>query len=291
MVRADVCRRRWPHRRRERTRNFRREFPPRPHLRLGETAGFLTGYYEPIVDGSRFPTREFPVPIYRRPADCCRRRAIRGSGFPNSGRSLRRDPTASSFPTTTAAKSRMARSMASTSKSAGSGIRSMSCSSRSRVRAHPARGRNHRRASTTMPQRLSLHADRSRPDRPQGSAARRNEHGPHSQWIHAIRIGPRSCAAEPIVRVLSHRRIRRRRGDRCPGLPLTPGRSIAVDKACMSTARRYSSGRLPIENRRSRRVPPVDDRPGHRLGDRRSGTGRPLLGCRQSGRQGGRPSS
>ena len=37
--------------------------------RLGETEGFLTGYYEPIVDGSRFPSPEFHIPLYRRPPD------------------------------------------------------------------------------------------------------------------------------------------------------------------------------------------------------------------------------
>ena len=40
--------------------------------RLGETAGFLTGYYEPIVDGSREPTEEFVHPLYRTPAGLLR---------------------------------------------------------------------------------------------------------------------------------------------------------------------------------------------------------------------------
>ena len=35
--------------------------------KLGETDGFLTGYYEPIIDGSRVPTGEFTAPLYRRP--------------------------------------------------------------------------------------------------------------------------------------------------------------------------------------------------------------------------------
>ena len=36
---------------------------------LGETPGLLTGYYEPIVDGSRVPNPEFHWPLYRRPRD------------------------------------------------------------------------------------------------------------------------------------------------------------------------------------------------------------------------------
>jgi peptidoglycan lytic transglycosylase A len=37
--------------------------------RLGESQGFLTGYYEPIVEGSRVATPDFRVPVYRRPPD------------------------------------------------------------------------------------------------------------------------------------------------------------------------------------------------------------------------------
>ena len=35
---------------------FERNFRPLRITKLGDSAGFLTGYYEPIVDGSRFPT-------------------------------------------------------------------------------------------------------------------------------------------------------------------------------------------------------------------------------------------
>jgi membrane-bound lytic murein transglycosylase A len=35
--------------------------------RIGDTDGFLTGYYEPIIDGSRVPTGQFTAPLYRRP--------------------------------------------------------------------------------------------------------------------------------------------------------------------------------------------------------------------------------
>ena len=48
---------------------FEQNFQPVRIARLGETQGFLTGYYEPIVQGSRFPNPEFHVPVYRRPPD------------------------------------------------------------------------------------------------------------------------------------------------------------------------------------------------------------------------------
>lgn len=48
---------------------FEENFRPIGIARLGENSGFLTGYYEPIVDGAREPTSDYAVPMYRRPAD------------------------------------------------------------------------------------------------------------------------------------------------------------------------------------------------------------------------------
>ena len=54
--------------------------------RLGEGGGLVTGYYEPIVAGSRFPSPEFSVPIYRRPRDLVADGYKQGStAFPNKG--------------------------------------------------------------------------------------------------------------------------------------------------------------------------------------------------------------
>lgn len=69
---------------------FERNFRPVRITKLGDAAGFLTGYYEPIVDGSRFPTGEFHTPIYRRPPDLVPPGGAKGPGFPNSGQSMRR---------------------------------------------------------------------------------------------------------------------------------------------------------------------------------------------------------
>jgi membrane-bound lytic murein transglycosylase A len=48
---------------------FEKNFMPVRIAKLGEKTGLLTGYYEPIVDGSRFPSPEFSAPLYRRPRD------------------------------------------------------------------------------------------------------------------------------------------------------------------------------------------------------------------------------
>ncbi len=69
---------------------FERNFRPLRITKLGDNAGFLTGYYEPIVDGSRFPTGIFKIPIYRRPPDLVPPLHSTGPGFPNRGQSLRR---------------------------------------------------------------------------------------------------------------------------------------------------------------------------------------------------------
>jgi membrane-bound lytic murein transglycosylase A len=69
---------------------FERNFRPLRIAKLGDSAGFLTGYYEPIVDGSRFPTPIFKVPIYRRPPDLVPPANATGPGFPNRGQSMRR---------------------------------------------------------------------------------------------------------------------------------------------------------------------------------------------------------
>jgi membrane-bound lytic murein transglycosylase A len=46
---------------------FEQNFRPVRISPLGETDGFLTGYYEPVVSGSRQQTEEFAFPLYRKP--------------------------------------------------------------------------------------------------------------------------------------------------------------------------------------------------------------------------------
>jgi membrane-bound lytic murein transglycosylase A len=65
---------------------FEDNFRPVRITRLGEAQGFLTGYYEPIVAGSRIPNPEFHVPLYRRPPDLVAAGYKPGvDAFPNKG--------------------------------------------------------------------------------------------------------------------------------------------------------------------------------------------------------------
>jgi membrane-bound lytic murein transglycosylase A len=65
---------------------FEDNFRPLRISRLGDSDGFLTGYYEPIVQGSRVPTGEFTAPLYRRPPNLVAsgRRKL-GDFFPSKG--------------------------------------------------------------------------------------------------------------------------------------------------------------------------------------------------------------
>ena len=59
--------------------------------RLGEGEGFVTGYYEPVIDGSRTQTDVYTVPVYRRPSNLFVRGFKQSSaGLPNKGQVFRK---------------------------------------------------------------------------------------------------------------------------------------------------------------------------------------------------------
>ncbi len=65
---------------------FEDNFRPLRISKLGDTDGFLTGYYEPIIEGSRVPTGEFTAPLYRRPPNLVvSGRHKLGDSFPSKG--------------------------------------------------------------------------------------------------------------------------------------------------------------------------------------------------------------
>jgi membrane-bound lytic murein transglycosylase A len=65
---------------------FEDNFLPMRISRIGEPEGFVTGYYEPILDGSRVKTDAYPVPVYRRPSNLfVRGQSQASTSMPNSG--------------------------------------------------------------------------------------------------------------------------------------------------------------------------------------------------------------
>lgn len=70
---------------------FESHFRPVRISRLGEDDGFVTGYYEPIVDGSRTRTDVYTVPVYRRPSNLFVRGYSQASpSLPNKGEVFRK---------------------------------------------------------------------------------------------------------------------------------------------------------------------------------------------------------
>jgi membrane-bound lytic murein transglycosylase A len=70
---------------------FEDNFRPLRISKVDDPNGFLTGYYEPIVDGSLKLTDDFKVPLYARPRDIVHMgRKRKGDAFPNTGRVMRR---------------------------------------------------------------------------------------------------------------------------------------------------------------------------------------------------------
>lgn len=70
---------------------FERHFVPLRIAKLGDSEGFVTGYYEPVIDGSRTPTDIYNVPVYRRPSNLFVRGSTQASvGLPNKGQVFRK---------------------------------------------------------------------------------------------------------------------------------------------------------------------------------------------------------
>ena len=70
---------------------FEEHFLPLQISRLGEAAGFVTGYYEPVIDGSRTQTDVYTVPVYRRPSNLFVRGFTQDApSLPNKGQVFRK---------------------------------------------------------------------------------------------------------------------------------------------------------------------------------------------------------
>jgi membrane-bound lytic murein transglycosylase A len=64
---------------------FEQSFRPVRISPLGEADGFFTGYYEPVVDGSREPNEAFTEPLYRKPSNLLKGgRMLKAASFSHS---------------------------------------------------------------------------------------------------------------------------------------------------------------------------------------------------------------
>ena len=70
---------------------FEAQFVPLRISRLDQPEGFVTGYYEPIIDGSRTQTDLYNVPVYRRPSNMFVRGTSQATlSLPNKGEVFRK---------------------------------------------------------------------------------------------------------------------------------------------------------------------------------------------------------
>ena len=73
---------------------FEENFRPVRVSALGEKDGFFTGYYEPVVEGSRTPSDIYTTPLYRRPPDMSTQRLRRSGGKGKAGKRVVKRTTA-----------------------------------------------------------------------------------------------------------------------------------------------------------------------------------------------------
>ncbi len=70
---------------------FEKHFLPLRVSKLGDEQGFVTGYFEPVLEGSRTQSDAYPVPVYRRPSNLfVRGRSQASPGMPNGGEVFRK---------------------------------------------------------------------------------------------------------------------------------------------------------------------------------------------------------
>lgn len=76
---------------------FEQNFRPIQLTANGEKEGFFTGYYEPVVEGARWPSDVYTVPLYRRPNDMVTQRLRRSGKKAQAGKKVVKKSTAAYF--------------------------------------------------------------------------------------------------------------------------------------------------------------------------------------------------
>jgi membrane-bound lytic murein transglycosylase A len=73
---------------------FEQNFRPIKLTAEGETDGFFTGYYEPVVDGARWPSDIYTTPLYKRPPNLVTQRLRRSGAKGKAGKRMVKRATA-----------------------------------------------------------------------------------------------------------------------------------------------------------------------------------------------------
>ena len=274
---------------------FEQNFQPVRIARLGEGEGLVTGYYEPIVAGSRFPTPEFSVPIYRRPRDLVADGYKQGStAFPNKGGRIGRrtenneivpyhDRGAIEAGALDGQKLEICWIKDPLDLVAiqieGSARVILEDGTPLRISYDSHNGYSYSSIERVLAERNLIPRKELSKERIRAWTAAHPEEAAKARATNRaymfFRVTGLTNDGEPVG---------------AQGVPLTPGRSIAVDRVHEYGTPFFIEGNLPIEDREAGGAGrPPDDRAGYRLGHRRAGARRSLSRRRRRSRPHRRP--
>jgi len=236
---------------------FEEHFLPLRISRLGEGDGFVTGYYEPVIDGSRTPTDVYTVPVYRRPSNLFVRGVKQSAnGLPNKGQVFRKIGRRKLVPY-------YDRAEIEDGAIAGRGLEICWLKSQTDLLFTQIQGSARVRLEDGSTIRINYDAHNGYPYTPVGRILIDRGFIPKEQmsmqkireWIDQNPDGAKELRRQNRSYVF-FREVQLSDKDEAigaQGVPLTPGRSIAVDKALhVYGTPFFIEGELPIESEQSK---------------------------------------
>src|SRR4051794_39493661 len=236
---------------------FETHFLPLQISRLGEGEGFVTGYYEPVIDGSRTQTDVYTVPVYRRPSNLFVRGVKPGAvGLPNKGQVFRKIGRRKLVPY-------YDRAEIEDGAIAGRGLEICWLRNQTDLLFSQIQGSARVQLDDGSTLRINYDAHNGYPYTPVGRILIERDIIPKEQMsMHKIRewMEQNPDGAQELRRqnksYVFFREVNLSDKDEAvgaQGVPLTPGRSIAVDKALhVYGTPFFIEGQLPIESERSK---------------------------------------
>src|ERR1700716_3075531 len=236
---------------------FEEHFLPLRISRLGEGDGFVTGYYEPVIDGSRAQTDAYTVPVYRRPSNLFVRGVKQSAnGLPNKGQVFRKIGRRKLVPY-------YDRAEIEDGAIAGRGLEICWLKSQTDLLFTQIQGSARVRLDDGSTIRINYDAHNGYPYTPVGRILIDRGIIPKEQmsmqkireWIDQNPDGAKELRRQNRSYVF-FREVQLSDKDEAvgaQGVPLTPGRSIAVDKALhVYGTPFFIEGELPIESEQSK---------------------------------------
>jgi membrane-bound lytic murein transglycosylase A len=236
---------------------FEQHFQPVRISKLGDAEGFVTGYYEPIIDGSRTPTDVYNVPVYRRPSNLFVRGVKPGAvGLPNKGQVFRKIGRRKLVPY-------YDRGEIEDGAIAGRGLEIVWLKSQTDLLFTQIQGSARVRLEDGGTVRINYDAHNGYPYTPVGRILIERNIVPKEQmsmqrirqWMDENPDGAKELRRQNRSYVF-FREVQLSDKDEAvgaQGVPLTPGRSIAVDKALhVYGTPFFIEGELPIESDQSK---------------------------------------